>query len=730
MKPTVIANANANASASAGAGPNNAPNGITIPINHEYHNPQSQHPQYQTHAQHYVGGIDPHSTAYGSPGSQARVQQQQQQQYPPQQPLHAQQQQQIPAHFQQDFGFDPEMDMDMDMFPRSRLRMGHDPFADFGASRKRSSLHDPPFQSDVFSRYFNDDPDFGFPQFNSLGRRRANNPHHDDDFFNRLPNEFRQYIPDSFGHRRTAGGMPGTPGSPGIHPQQQQQQQQQQPPPQPQQMPARYYQTMPPQSPSKKVCDAAIQTEDPNAGRSEVDHAMPVNVDNLNQHGLRNTMDMGVKSAVENEPIGMRSHSAPPNEPLQQKHVYHPQQQQQQVPVNGQRQTPPVQAQAQGGRPQFGTQTSPPVQGGGYAAQATPPFQKAYYAPQSQAHPQQKQQTPPPPQTPGGSYIRTIPIFVEGRSEPIINNKEIPNQNAPPSATARAYTPPKQTQQQQSPFQYPQPQGQPQQQQQQQHTQQHRPTPLNTQQQPTQQQQQSTGLPPQTPHTVDSINKIQDIQRDVLELMSCVEKFAGTRSDKEYAYLDEMLTRNLLKLDNIDTNGKESIRLARKEAIKCIQASINVLEAKAEENAKAAEGNVTPTVSAEAKENPQKSSSGAKVTKDSSQTKMEQQEEPVDASKIQEPIPLPPPEGMVVDSKNETTTTAAVLAEDGKAEATVDNKEEEAKPEAEKANATAEASTPTNTTPAINEGEQSKDNAEAAVASVAVAAATTNAEAK
>lgn len=64
--------------------------------------------------------------------------------------------------------------------------------------------------------------------------------------------------------------------------------------------------------------------------------------------------------------------------------------------------------------------------------------------------------------------------------------------------------------------------------------------------------------------------------------MLAVEQFGGKRGDKDYMYLDEMLTRNLLKLDTIDTNGKESIRLARKEAIKCIQTSIAVLEAKAD----------------------------------------------------------------------------------------------------------------------------------------------------
>lgn len=88
--------------------------------------------------------------------------------------------------------------------------------------------------------------------------------------------------------------------------------------------------------------------------------------------------------------------------------------------------------------------------------------------------------------------------------------------------------------------------------------------------------------PPQTPHTADCISKIQAIQRDVLELMLRVEEFGGKRGDRDYIYLDEMLTRNLLKLDTIDTNGKDSIRMARKEAIKCIQTSIAVLEAKAD----------------------------------------------------------------------------------------------------------------------------------------------------
>lgn len=70
----------------------------------------------------------------------------------------------------------------------------------------------------------------------------------------------------------------------------------------------------------------------------------------------------------------------------------------------------------------------------------------------------------------------------------------------------------------------------------------------------------------------------------MLELVTQVEQFAGKPRDKQYLYLDEMLTRNLIKLDNIDTEGKDTIRQARKEAIKCIEKWISILEAKANEN--------------------------------------------------------------------------------------------------------------------------------------------------
>ncbi|KAH8318572.1 hypothetical protein KR067_011755 [Drosophila pandora] len=619
MKPTVAAN---QAHENAGPGGNGAPGGgagsVNIPISREYvsggygspqkHQPAQQQPQFQ--------GSQP---AYGSP----RQQFQPHQQMPPNQ------------HFQSTFGFEPDMDMDMDnMFPRSRLGRMHDPFAGFGDSRKQDNFPNfPETRSYIFSVYFGP-LDFGFPQFSTMGRRGRmqgganNHMEHEDDFFNRLPSEFRQYIPDGFGARRGPAGSATnvsgqTPPQQQQHPQQYPPQQYQYvPPQQPQQNPQQQYQYAPaqqhqpvyaagpqqqvPQSPSKHLCDAAIQTEDP-AGRSEVDCAPP---STLNQHGLRNTVDMGVKSVAEQDAQGARSHSAPPPEQLHQNLMHQQQQQRNTAPSGGQQQ-------------QFGTQTTPPVQGQYHGQQQQPQF-KTYYAPQQQTNPQQRQQSPAPaPQTPGGSYIRTIPIFVEGRTEPIINaHKEIPNQNAPSSGQTQAQA---ETQPTFAP-------------------QQHRPTPLNTQSQQPHPDHQApvegsaaAGLPPQTPHTLDSINKIQDIQRDVLELMAKVEQFKGTRQDKEYVYLDEMLTRNLLKLDTIDTNGKDSIRLARKEAIKCIQASINVLEAKAEENARAASGaaaaeaNADETVSLDTAAAPE----AAEQTLDPVM--------PQDATKIQEPIPLPAP---------------------------------------------------------------------------------------
>lgn len=79
-----------------------------------------------------------------------------------------------------------------------------------------------------------------------------------------------------------------------------------------------------------------------------------------------------------------------------------------------------------------------------------------------------------------------------------------------------------------------------------------------------------------------AIAKIHVIQQEIQCLMDKVDIFEGTRKDKDYMYLDEMLTQNLLKLDKIEAEGRDSIKQARREAIKCVNTCIGVLEAKAE----------------------------------------------------------------------------------------------------------------------------------------------------
>lgn len=62
-----------------------------------------------------------------------------------------------------------------------------------------------------------------------------------------------------------------------------------------------------------------------------------------------------------------------------------------------------------------------------------------------------------------------------------------------------------------------------------------------------------------------------------------VSRFQGTKKDREFLYLDEMLTRALLQLDNVDPDGCDDVRQARRTVIKDINAAIGKLEALAKD---------------------------------------------------------------------------------------------------------------------------------------------------
>ncbi len=98
------------------------------------------------------------------------------------------------------------------------------------------------------------------------------------------------------------------------------------------------------------------------------------------------------------------------------------------------------------------------------------------------------------------------------------------------------------------------------------------PTHLRTES-PTPQRAASPALAKMSP-----IEQIHVIQEESDTLQAKINGFKGTKGSKEYRYLEEMLTRLLLKLDGIESEGKDEIRQARKQAIKSVQAGLDHLE--------------------------------------------------------------------------------------------------------------------------------------------------------
>jgi hypothetical protein len=287
-----------------------------------------------------------------------------------------------------------------------------------------------------------------------------------------------------------------------------------------------------------------------------------------------------------------------------------------------------------------------PASGGGPGTVTSESHGKPPVAPkQPQLQPQQATSTK---QAHTGN-VRHIPIFVEGRDEPLLpknvgpeNVEQVFSSRVPQPGVEQVFPP------QESPHSFGRPpqfashhQFYPQQQQaqppqggrnfqqplspkQQQHMkpqQQQKPQPQ--QQQKPQPQPQQPPKPPEAPAANNPISRVQTIQKDVEELQAHVNKYSGnSRKDKEYIYLDEMLTRNLLKLDDIDTEGKDNVRQARKEAIRTIQRCISMLEGKVpvlEEN-KSSAGKAAMDIGGE---ECQPCEAGESATKDAASTTME-----------------------------------------------------------------------------------------------------------
>ncbi|XP_031626958.1 BAG domain-containing protein Samui-like [Contarinia nasturtii] len=466
----------------------------------------------------------------------------------------------FPQFRQHGFGFDdPDGDVFADMGLRSRLNRMGNPF-DWSARKRRGSG-----QNLADAHHYFDDVDFPFGStwdaFGRVGNKRHPAGAADrSGFFDYVPPELRQYVPENFGGYFRDDRQP-------PHHQQQPQQhhQQQQMPPQQPQMPPQQQQGYQQTGSKSNLCDAAIQTDDlgaQNNGNDRREGSNNSGHDNRND-GNVNRSSSAASSSSTSTPYGNQVHmstSADGPGAYAGAAAGNNQNQYYQQSPNYAHQTPQYGRHYQQPYGQQYQYSQSPQQNQFYA-QAPPP-------PPPQPQPQQQQQQQ---HTPQEGFVRNVPIVLEETGTPVNRSTET---GAPPptkTQTGPTKTRPeplnKESFASNEPIPCPPP-----------------PASQNQQSQPQHSDNQENAdlAPPQTPHTADCISKIQAIQRDVLELMLAVEQFGGKRGDKDYIYLDEMLTRNLLKLDTIDTNGKESIRLARREAIKCIQTSIAVLEAKSD----------------------------------------------------------------------------------------------------------------------------------------------------
>ncbi|CAG0913994.1 unnamed protein product [Notodromas monacha] len=78
-----------------------------------------------------------------------------------------------------------------------------------------------------------------------------------------------------------------------------------------------------------------------------------------------------------------------------------------------------------------------------------------------------------------------------------------------------------------------------------------------------------------------SLDRIASVHASLENLREQVALFNGKKGSKGYVFLDEMLTRNLIALDDVDTFGDDDIRSKRKDAVTQVHKYLQELEGKA-----------------------------------------------------------------------------------------------------------------------------------------------------
>ncbi|XP_028655585.1 BAG family molecular chaperone regulator 4 [Erpetoichthys calabaricus] len=96
------------------------------------------------------------------------------------------------------------------------------------------------------------------------------------------------------------------------------------------------------------------------------------------------------------------------------------------------------------------------------------------------------------------------------------------------------------------------------------------------------QQNERDSLPPHFQKSDNpGVAQIQQVLQRVFHLEESVDEFVGYKTDKSYRCLEELLTKELLQLDSVETNGQELVRQVRKDAVQKVQGILDRLEKKA-----------------------------------------------------------------------------------------------------------------------------------------------------
>jgi len=88
---------------------------------------------------------------------------------------------------------------------------------------------------------------------------------------------------------------------------------------------------------------------------------------------------------------------------------------------------------------------------------------------------------------------------------------------------------------------------------------------------------------PMDPQVASAMSQINEIVKDLPSIEAEVNTYQGTKKDKSYLKLEEMLTRKLLKLDAVSAGmatGAEKVRNERKAVVKRVQQTLDILELK------------------------------------------------------------------------------------------------------------------------------------------------------